>query len=63
MIQKFSELIECLKYEKRLYPNTIIDIITKDQRVYNWCYIKLLRKCEYFYNNRKHIFQLVYLLY
>ena len=38
MIQKFSELIECLKYEKRLYPNTIIDIITKDQRVYNCFY-------------------------
>ncbi len=53
MIQTRAELKEYLKYEKKLYPNTIVDILTNDQRTYNWKYIKYLRKCEYYYNNRK----------
>lgn len=53
MIQTIQQLRECLAYEKKLYPNTVADILTKDQRTYNWKYMKYLRKCEYFYNNRK----------
>ena len=53
MINTKKELKEYLEYEKKLYPNSDADIITKDQRTYNWRYIKYLRKCEYHYNNRK----------
>lgn len=53
MIQTKKELKEYLDYEKKLYPNTVEDILTNDQRTYNWRYIKYLRKCEYYYNNRK----------
>lgn len=52
MIKTINDLREYLKYEKKLYPNTIIDKLTKDQRTYNWKYIKYLRICEYFYNNK-----------
>ena len=52
MIQTKEDLKEYLEYEKKLYPNTAADIITNDQRTYNWRYIKYLRKCEYHYNNR-----------
>lgn len=52
MIKTIVDLKECLKYEKKLYPNKFIDILTKDQRTYNWKYIKYLRYCEYFYNNK-----------
>lgn len=52
-IQTRVELKEYLEYEKKLYPNTAADILTNDQRTYNWRYIKYLRKCEYHYNNRK----------
>lgn len=63
MIQTRKELKEYLKYEKPLYPNSLVDILTKDQRVYNWKYIRYLRKCEYFYNNRRCSFlhKLLYL--
>lgn len=53
MIETRSELKEYLMYEKKLYPNSLVDILTKDQRTYNWKYIKFLRKCEFYYNNRK----------
>lgn len=53
MIETREDLKEYLKYEKNLYPNTVTDILTNDQRTYNWKYIKCLRKCEYYYNNRK----------
>ena len=53
MIQTKKDLKEYLDYEKKLYPNTTADILTNDQRTYNWKYIKYLRKCEYYYNNRK----------
>lgn len=54
MIQTREDLKEYLDYEKKLYPNTVADILTNDQRTYNWKYIKYLRKCEYYYNNRKN---------
>lgn len=53
MITTLSELMEYRRYEKPLYPNTLADILTCDQRTYNWKYVKLLRWCEYFYNNRR----------
>lgn len=53
MIKTRQELKSVLAYEKKLYPNSMADIITNDQRTYNWKYIKLLRKTEYHYNNRK----------
>lgn len=52
MIRTKKDLREFIKFEKKLYPNSLIDIITKDQRTYNWRYIKYLRKCEYHYNNK-----------
>ena len=53
MIKTRNDLKTCLRYEKRLYPNSLADILTNDQRTYNWKFIKLLRKCEFHYNNRK----------
>lgn len=52
MIKKIKDLKEYINYEKKLYPNTNVDIWTKDQRTYNWRYVKYLRICEYFYNNK-----------
>lgn len=34
--------------EKKNYPNNWFDNISCNQRVYNWRFIKLLRKCEYY---------------
>lgn len=53
MIKTKKDLKEYLAYEKPLYPNSTADILTKDQRTYNWKYVKYLRKCEYYYNNRQ----------
>lgn len=65
MINTLNDLYKCLKYEKTLYPNSIIDILTNDQRTYNWKFIKNLRKCEFHYNNRKKSFfhKIMYLWY
>ncbi|WP_144555422.1 serine O-acetyltransferase [Bacillus sp. X1(2014)] len=65
MIKTLKDLHEYLQYEKMLYPNSFVDILTNDQRTYNWRYIKYLRICEYFYNNRhRSIFdKILYLLY
>lgn len=65
MIKTKKDLKEYLTYEKTLYPNSIADILTNDQRTYNWKYIKYLRKCEYHYNNRKQgvIHKLLYIYY
>lgn len=53
MIITRDDLKEYLDYEKALYNYTLIELITGDQKVYNWKFIRLLRKCEYYYNNRK----------
>lgn len=65
MIKTLNDLRDYLEYEKPLYPNSIADILTNDQRTYNWKYIKLLRKCEYFYNNRKRsvLDKVMYIIY
>lgn len=51
MIKTRKDLKRYLKYEKKLYPNSLLDYLTKDQRTYNWRFIKLLRKSEYHHNN------------
>ncbi|MDG4514102.1 hypothetical protein NOL04_04370 [Streptococcus suis] len=43
-----------LKKEKENYPNSWFDNISCNQRVYNWRFIKLLRKCE-FYRNKAYV--------
>lgn len=64
MIKTYKDLCDVLKHEKPLYPNSLQDYITLNQRVYNWRYIKLLRYSEYFHNNmRGNIFmKILYLL-
>lgn len=47
-INSLKELRKILKEEKKGYPNTFLDFITFNQRVYNWKCIKLLRKGEYY---------------
>lgn len=44
----YRMLREQLKREKSNYPNSWFDNISCNQRVYNWRFIKLLRKCEYY---------------
>ena len=44
----YKSLQNQLKREKKNYPNTWFDYISFNQRIYNWKFIKLLRKCEYF---------------
>ena len=46
-MEAYRELKKLLKREKKNYPNTWFDNISCNQRVYNWKFIKLLRKCEY----------------
>lgn len=47
-INSYQQLRQLLKREKKNYPNSWFDNISCNQRVYNWKFIKLLRKCEYF---------------
>ena len=54
MITTYKELTEWLKYEKQNYPMKLFDIVTRNQKYYNWKYLKLLRYCEY-YRNSKNI--------
>ena len=54
MITTYKELKEWLKYEKQNYPMKLFDIVTRNQKYYNWKYLKLLRYCEY-YRNSKNI--------
>lgn len=65
MISTYKELKAVLKYEKPLYPNSLFDYLTMNQRVYNWKFIKLLRHTEYFHNKMEHnpLFKLLYILY
>lgn len=48
MIDSYMRLRQILKSEKKNYPNNWFDNISCNQRVYNWKFIKLLRKCEYY---------------
>lgn len=65
MIKTYSELKEVLKYEKKLYPNSKFDYMTKNQRVYNWRFVKLLRYTEYFRNNinKSILHKLLYIIF
>lgn len=47
-IKNYSELLEILKREKINYPNNWFDYLSCNQRVYNWRFIKLVRKCEFY---------------
>lgn len=44
---------ERLQREKANYPITWFDNISSNQRVYNWKFVKLLRKCEYLRSKTK----------
>lgn len=44
----YKDLKRSLKKEKKNYPNSWFDNISCNQRVYNWRFIKLLRKCKYY---------------
>lgn len=52
MIKTYRDLMDVIRYEKPLYPNSIQDYLIANQRTYNWKYVKLLRWSEYFYNNK-----------
>ena len=47
-IDSYAQLRKLLNREKKNYPNNWFDNISCNQRVYNWRFIKLLRKCEYY---------------
>ncbi|WP_288230178.1 serine O-acetyltransferase [uncultured Faecalicoccus sp.] len=65
MIRTYKELKETIMYEKPLYPNSLFDYLTNNQRVYNWKFIKLLRYTEYFHNNihRGILYKILYVFY
>jgi len=69
MINTIQDLREYLRYEKKLYihnntKDKLLDIITNMPNIKIWKYVKLLRKTEYFYNNRRNpLFAIMYLLY
>lgn len=60
MINTRKELKEWLKYEKSRYNISFIDIITREQSVYIWKYVKCLRKSEYYRNKQKKYLWLLY---
>lgn len=53
-ITSFRQLKEVLSTEKENYPNNWFDYISCNQRVYNWRFIKLLRKCEFYRYKFEH---------
>lgn len=56
MFTSYKQMKEMLKREKRNYPNTWFDKISCNQRLYNWKFIKLLRRCE-LYRYKANIFK------
>lgn len=61
MIYTREDLKRVIAYEKELYPNHLFDYLVNYQRVYNWRYIKWLRKAEYHKNNKGIIHKLLYI--
>lgn len=60
MIQSKKDLIEYLKYEKKLYLEDSFEkrcrqYISKNYNMYLWKYVKELRKTEYYFNCTKGI--------
>lgn len=53
-IRSRKELKEILAIEEKNYPNSKFDYITKNQRAYNWKFLKLLRYCEYYRYRLEH---------
>lgn len=53
MIKNRNDLKDFLSYEKKLYNISFFDYITRNPKVYNWRYIKFLRKSEYYRNTGK----------
>ena len=62
MIRTYKELRECISYEKKLYNISLFDIITRNQMVYNWKYIKRLRYCEYYRNSKNKLLLPLFLI-
>lgn len=56
MFTSYKQMKEMLKREKRNSPNTWFDKISCNQRLYNWKFIKLLRRCE-LYRYKANIFK------
>lgn len=52
-IDSYAQLRKLLNREKKNYPNNWFDNVSCNQRVYNWRFIKLLRKCEYYRNKTR----------
>ena len=56
-----------MQREKKNYPNTWFDVISSNQRIYNWKFIKLLRICEYLWTKTRRsnnpIWKALYLFY
>lgn len=70
MIRTKKELKYVLEQEKKLYyhynrKDLFINIITSDGRLLIWRFIKILRTCEYHYNNKNRslVHSLLYLYY
>ena len=65
MIKNRQELLEFLKYEKKLYSKCyinkyeMIDKFLFESNMIIWKYQKLLRKAEYHYNNKKNMYHLL----
>lgn len=63
MIKTRQDLKRVLQFEKKLYPNHLFDYLVCYQRIYNWRYIKYLRKAEYHKNNIGFFNKVLYLYY
>lgn len=63
IIKTRKELKEWLKYEKKLYPLNLFARFTRNQRYYNWKYIKLLRYSEYYRNSKNKLLLVLFAFY
>ncbi len=64
MICSKKDLRDVLRYEKKIYIkanlyNRLIQIIMHEKNIELWRYIKLLRKTEYYYNQKKSIIRTI----
>lgn len=63
MIKTKQELHECLQIEKQIYAVDQTEKLTCDNKCILWKYVKMLRKSEYHYNNRRSVFHSVMYVY
>ena len=47
MIDSYKKLRSVIDYEKNLYPNSFLDHLTRNQRVFNWKIVKTIRILEF----------------